>query len=74
MKKEIKICLLACTMCIATALNFIIALGCISSTLQNIGVVKAYRPIHMDLTDSICFLIVSGYGIIITILYLRRKK
>ena len=74
MKKEIKLCILVCIMCIATALNFVIALGCTFSTLDNLGITTVHHHSKWDLTDSLCFLIVSGYGIVITILYLKRKS
>lgn len=72
MKKEINILLLAFFMVIATALNLMIAFDCLFSILDNICI--AASPAKWSLLHSLCFMIVSGYGIIITILYLKHKS
>jgi hypothetical protein len=73
MKKEIKIWLLAFFMCIATVLNIGIAFGCIFSTLNHFGITTRQPRFAWNLPEALCFLIVSGYGIIMTILYLKHK-
>ena len=71
MKKEINILLLAFFMVIATALNLMIAFDCLFSILDNICI--AASPAKWSLLHSLVFLIVSSYGIILTVLYLKHK-
>lgn len=72
MKKETKLFMLICIMYIVTALSIVLAISCIFSILNNIGIpVTQYD--NWSLADSLLLLIISGYSIIITILWLTRK-
>lgn len=73
MKKEIMSYLLVITMGLCTILYVVIAAGCFFSILENLGL-STPTPQHISLSlfDGICFLMLSLYSILITMLYIKH--
>ena len=72
MKNNIKTFLITILLGIVVMINTVIFLGCFFNIFDNAGIITLHH-IGMNFTDSICYFVASGYVLILTVLYLKRK-
>jgi len=72
MKKNFKTFMVATLICIATALNMVVSLGCFFNLLGNARMITIHHNL-LSVEDAAVYFVISGYGLLMTILYFRRK-